>query len=416
MKPVHSHARLCPICCRPCKKKGTTSAGTQRWYCKQCQHSFTASSDQQARNKQFREFLDYVTDTAPKRCLSGSIRTWDRTHAWCWDTRPIWGTTGQVYDQVFIDGTYIGYGYCLLVASTIQGVIAYQLCNRESTAAYEALLTRIPAPMVVTTDGGTGALAAIRACWPTTRIQRCLVHIQRNIRRVTTTRPKTEPHKALYRLGRDLTTITTPDHAITWQKGLAAFHQLYDDWLAEKTYRDQVPASHIPSFARHNKKWWYTHKHTRTIVHSLDRYIKDGVLFTFLDPDLDVSDPLASTTNPLEGGINAPPKNLPTRPPRLEPQPHAHRHRLLALHPLNNTPTTRKLHHQHHQHHHTHTRTRRTSRDRHHHQHPHTLGRQHLNTQRLGRTPPKITPTRRQQTHILSINPYGLKARTSRVN
>ncbi|MEW6927717.1 hypothetical protein [Trueperella pyogenes] len=42
------------------------------------------------------------------------------------------------------------------------------------------------------------------------------------------------------------------------------------------------------------------------MIRFLDRYSKEGVLFTFLDPDLDVSAPLASTTTPLEGGINSP--------------------------------------------------------------------------------------------------------------
>ncbi|WP_461184236.1 transposase, partial [Trueperella pyogenes] len=83
--------------------------------------------------------------------------------------------------------------------------IAYQLCDKESKAAYTALLSRIPAPAVVTTDGDKGALAAIKACWPTTSIQRCLVHIQRNIRRITTSKPRTEQHKALYKLAVNLT-------------------------------------------------------------------------------------------------------------------------------------------------------------------------------------------------------------------
>lgn len=271
-----------------------------------CRYSTTSKQGRQARHQQFREFLNYITDTAPKRQVSTSIRTWDRTHAWCWSTRPIWQVTGEVYDQVFIDGTYIPYGWCVLIASTTEGVIAYQLCHKENKEAYRALLSRIPAPIMVVTDGNCGALAAIKECWPTTRIQRCLVHIQRNMKTITTIRPKTQQHKALYRLGLDLTTITTTDEAIAWQKKLAVFHELYDTWLEEKTYRDQVRPDQIPTFARKNKKWWHTHKPTRTQVRSLDRYVKDDVLFTFLDKNLHVTNKLSSTTNYLEGGINSP--------------------------------------------------------------------------------------------------------------
>ncbi|MEW6909912.1 hypothetical protein V3M84_09970, partial [Trueperella pyogenes] len=34
------------------------------------------------------------------------------------------------------------------------------------------------------------------------------------------------------------------------------------------------------------------------------------MLFTFLNPDINAAQPLASTTNPLEGGINAPLKGF----------------------------------------------------------------------------------------------------------
>lgn len=258
MKSLSPRARTCPICHQPCKKKGVTSAGTQRWYCKECRYSFTATHQHQIRAKQYREFLDYVTDTIPLRRVTNptSRSAWYRDHAWCWQTRPVWQATGEVHDQVFIDGTYIGYGWCVLTATTMNGVVGYQLCSRENKAAYTALLEKIPAPLVVTTDGDRGALAAIRSCWPTSRIQRCLVHIQRNIRTVTTSRPKIDQHKALYRLGLDLTKITTIDKAISWQQGLAAFHDLYDTWLAERTDKNEVPPTAVPAFAAKNKAWW----------------------------------------------------------------------------------------------------------------------------------------------------------------
>ncbi|MFC5369815.1 IS1249 family transposase [Arcanobacterium bovis] len=306
MRKRSIRARRCPLCQSVMKKNGKNKSGTQRWYCPDCRYSSTSRDYRQQRQRQFRQFLAYVTDTAPRRVQGSSLRTWDRDHAWCWHTRPAWQVTGEVYDQVFIDGTYIPYGWCILIASTTKGVITYQVCQRENKASYTALLSRIPAPIVVVTDGDKGALGAIRQCWPEARIQRCLVHIQRNIRRVTTINPKTDQHKALHQLGRDLTRINTAEHAITWIKALAAFHQLYDDWLEEKTYRTDMSISDIPTFARNNKKWWYTHYQTRRIIKSLDRYVKDQVLFTYLRDDLDTTTVLASTTNKLEGGINSP--------------------------------------------------------------------------------------------------------------
>lgn len=288
------------------KKNGHHPSGRQRWYCPSCRFSTIRTDTRQTRLKEYREFLAYITDTAPRRANTTTLRSWDRAHAWCWHTRPKWEQTGEIYDQIFIDGTYLPHGWCVLIASTSAGVVAYQLCAHETKAAYHALLDQIPAPIIVTTDGGAGALAAIQECWPTSHVQRCLVHVQRNIRRVTTTRPRIKPHKALYHLGLRLTRITSITEAVAWQESLAAFHMLYENWLNERTYRDQVPASQIPSFARHNKNWWHTHSETRSVVKSLDRLVKDGVLFTYLDPTLETTTPLASTTNTLEGGINAP--------------------------------------------------------------------------------------------------------------
>lgn len=194
----------------------------------------------------------------------------------------------------------------MITAATIDGIIDYQLCDRESTASYRALLSRIPAPLVVVTDGAAGALSAIGKEWPTSRLQRCLVHIQRNIRRVTTSRPHIIQHKALYRLGRDLTRITTSEQAIEWQKKLAAFHDLYNPWLAQRTFKEDTAPDAVPAFAKGNKTWWYTHHNTRGIVRSLDKHVKEGVLFAYLDPNLKTTSTLRSTTNPLEGAINAP--------------------------------------------------------------------------------------------------------------
>lgn len=209
VKKLSPNARLCPLCARPWKKKGFTSAGSQRWYCSTCRYNFTIKPVEHKRKKHFTQFLAYVTDTLPRRGQATLLSTWDRTHAWCWQTKPDWRVSGEVYDQVFIDGTYIAYNWCVLIAASTQGVIAFQLCQHENKASYKALLSRIPAPIVVVTDGAQGALAPIRECWPTTIIQRCLVHIQRNIGRITTLKPKTDQHKAWRQLGLDLTREST---------------------------------------------------------------------------------------------------------------------------------------------------------------------------------------------------------------
>lgn len=105
---------------------------------------------------------------------------------------------------------------------------------------------------MVVLDGGRGAYYAIKQTWPTTRIQRCLVHAQRVVRRHLTSRPRTDAGKALYKLALDLTRITTIDQAAQWSAQLQEFDTVYRTWMDEKHSASQ-PASgntHIYPCAR----------------------------------------------------------------------------------------------------------------------------------------------------------------------
>lgn len=59
------------------------------------------------------------------------------------------------------------------------------------------------------------------------RIQRCLVHAQRVVRRYTTSRPRTTAGKMIYALALKLTAITTTEQATQWVVNLHEFGQIY---------------------------------------------------------------------------------------------------------------------------------------------------------------------------------------------
>lgn len=181
-------------------------------------------------------------------------------------------------------------------------VIAWQWCDTEKTAAWTALLQRIPPPRVVVIDGGAGLASALKACWPTTQIQRCLVHVQRNVRTHLTMRPRTEAGKSLRALSLALTRITTTEQAAHWQGKLHTWHQLYKPLITAKTYLKDTGIR--PAGVRANSTWWWTHDRLRKAYRLLERLARQEVLFTYLDPDLEHLI-LASTTNRIEGGVNA---------------------------------------------------------------------------------------------------------------
>jgi hypothetical protein len=182
-------------------------------------------------------------------------------------------------------------------------VVNWQWCNRESTAAYEALLAPIPSPLVVVCDGGQGLRTALKNMWPDTRVQRCLVHVQRNIRTNTTLNPRSDAGKGMRKLSLDLTKIKTVDQAIDWQKGLEAWYRLYGHLIHLKTFANTEGAQR-PIWAKPGRPWWWTHERLRKSWFLLNRLNKEKVLFTYLEPEF-AELGISSTTNRLEGGVNS---------------------------------------------------------------------------------------------------------------
>lgn len=284
------------------KKNGTTTKGTTRWRCTSptCGASTTKTRPDRQLSADFNTFIDCIcgntsiTETAADHNISR--RSLERRFNTFWfidiDHHI---DTARIYDQIFIDGTYTGAG-CLLIAATRNHVVNWVWARQETTAAYQQLLEPLQAPAMVVLDGGRGAYYAIKQTWPTTRIQRCLVHAQRVVRRHLTSRPRTDAGKTLYKLALDLTRITTIDQAAQWTAHLQEFDTVYRTWMDEKTLS-------ITTGKRE-----YTHLSVRRAYNSLKHLCQQQWLFSFLQPPQTPTTndyQWASTTNSLEGGVNA---------------------------------------------------------------------------------------------------------------
>ncbi|WP_425556719.1 IS1249 family transposase, partial [Klugiella xanthotipulae] len=285
--PNTPNSGKCAVCDSKLVKNGRHRSGTQRWRCPNCGASATRKRADLTQRHQLHEFLSWLAGKHSQADLGGpsAARQFRRSTRWCWDIEPRLGPVTTAHHTILVDGIYIG-SWCLLIAVTQSlQVLAWQWCARESTAAWLALLERLPAPTVVVCDGGTGIASALRQQWPATRIQRCIFHVRMNLRRHLTLNPKTGAGKHLAQIGRALSEVTTIHDAIEWQKLLNVWWQAYGHLTKERTrYRDG--------------NWGYTHDRLRkawNLLHSLNR---KGVLFTYLEHGN------ARTTSPLEGGIN----------------------------------------------------------------------------------------------------------------
>lgn len=236
--------------------------------------------------EQLRRFLTWLTGKASQAELGGGTgRSFRHDTAWCWTLEPRMPVTGEVHDVVLVDGVWIG-SWCLLIAQSDTGhVLAWQWAARESTAAWTALFEQVPPPTVVVTDGGSGIRSALSNCWPETRIQRCVFHLQLNVTRELTRNPRTQAGKDLRQLALALSTVSVIDDAITWRLALEAWWQRHGHLTKQRT---MYP----------NGQWGFTHDRLRKAWGILHRAAAAGHVFT----NLHHGNP--RTTSRLEG-LNA---------------------------------------------------------------------------------------------------------------
>ena len=256
-------------------KNGRTSAGRTRWRCKSSGASTTQARPDvtaKAEGSLFRKWLLEEFST----CQLGLAKTsFANKIIWCWQVQvPRPPVTGEAYDQVLLDGIYLAYGWCLITATNGEKIITWQWYQRENSAAYQALIKRLPAPTVVVTDGGPGIAKDLKICWPQNRIQRCLFHIRANTITDLTRNPQSPAGKALLGLANQLTRVKTPEYAGEWLSLLQDWHRVYRDYINEKTYGLE-PGS---------RKWWWTHERIRKSYKRLERLARSGYLFSWLDP------------------------------------------------------------------------------------------------------------------------------------
>lgn len=293
--------KTCPTCGLPGLKRNGQRSGRIRWRCTKCGASSSRSRPDATELAQFTQFLGWVVGKHSQREVDATAtgRTARRRFAWCWNVpTPKPGAGGVIFDQVFIDGVFLAYGWCLLIARSTQArVIDWQWCHQENSDAYKALLSRIPPPRLVTTDGGGGALKAIKETWPDVKVQRCLVHVHRNNLRDLTSRPKTPPGRTLLALSKALLKVKTPGQAAAWAANLGAFHTEYGNWIKARTYARDNPEE-AKKRGKNPSGWWYTHQRDRRVYQRLDRLFKNGHLFAYLTTTPGTV--MERTTNPVE--------------------------------------------------------------------------------------------------------------------
>lgn len=284
-------APKCPICHELMKKHGKTKAGKQRWICKSCKATKTHAINSDA--KQLKIFLDWLLSRKRQTDITHATdRTFRNRTARFWKYWALPPLIDEIHKVVYVDGFHLGRKAVVLIACSDECVSGWYLARHEHTQAWVNLLRRIVPPDMVVSDGGQGFRNAVKQIWPDTQIQRCAFHAFNQVRRCTTHNPRLVPGRELLLIAIDLLHIKTEDEALVWLKRYFDWCKYWDEFLAEKSYID---GKHV-----------FTHEKLRKAKRSLNRLISSGHLFTYLDPILSLDTSLPSTNNRIEGGVNAP--------------------------------------------------------------------------------------------------------------
>ena len=281
---------VCPVCNSACIRFGKNRSGSQRWFCKECSIVITPEVDHSSRD--LKVFLDWLFSKKTQKEMPGEGRTFRRKTSEFWNIWPMPPKIEEPRDIVYVDGIYIARKACILICCDDTNVLGWYLCRDEHSEAWKALMRRIAAPVIVVSDGGTGFNKALKKVWPNAKHQRCVFHAFCQVKRYTTSRPKTLAGIELYALAKDLLKLKSLEEADKWRDRFMQWIVKYKDFLSQMT-RDE------------NGKLVPTHERLLKAEHSLLRLLKDNTLFTYLSDDLDLGTDIPSTNNRIEGGVNS---------------------------------------------------------------------------------------------------------------
>jgi hypothetical protein len=156
--------------------------------------------------------------------------------------------------HLLIDGSYFANGLCLILYydHDIRYVQLYRHTDEEHfKEIYEDLMNLQKLGVNVysiTCDGHKAILKAIRKAYPGVIIQRCLVHIKRQVKNYLSSSPKTTQGAALLQISNQITRIKTQEQCGLWLLSFKQWCDEHEPYVKERSYNTE------------SKRYWYTHK------------------------------------------------------------------------------------------------------------------------------------------------------------
>ena len=188
---------------------------------------------------------------------------------------------------MLIDGSYFPNGLCLVLYydHDIGCVQLYRHTDEERFTEIDEDLMNIKKLGVevysVTCDGHKFILKAIKKTYPNVIVQRCLVHIKRQVKNFISTSPKTGSGVHLLALSRQITCSKTQEQCGLWLLQFKDWCDQHEAYVKQRSYNPD------------SKRYWYTHKDLPAAYALLIKAIPN--MFHYLNDEQ-----IPPTTNRLE--------------------------------------------------------------------------------------------------------------------
>lgn len=192
---------------------------------------------------------------------------------------------GKVH--LLIDGSYFPNDLCLVLYydHDLRYVQLYRHTDQERYIQIKEDLDNLKSLGVdvysVTCDGHKAILKAIKKAYPQALIQRCLVHIKRQVKNYLSTTPQLVPGQELLKLSNKITAIKSYEECGLWLLLMKQWEDKYLEFVNEISLNVE------------SGRYWYKHKNLHAAYQLIIKAIPN--MFWYLD------DPeIPNTTNRLE--------------------------------------------------------------------------------------------------------------------
>ncbi len=190
--------------------------------------------------------------------------------------------------HLLIDATYFHNGLCLILYYDydIQYVQLFRQTNQEKFKEIKEDLLNLKKigtqVYSVTCDGHKSIMKAVVKSFPNAIIQRCVVHVKRQIKNYLGANPQLIQARELIYFSKQITRINNQDQAAHWLSELYLWYNQNQAFINQKSVNQLTGNS------------WYTHKH----LHQATTHLINAIphLFSYLNDEQ-----IPKSTNQLEG-------------------------------------------------------------------------------------------------------------------